>query len=356
MRRNRYGGYRGRSSAGNWLRRIAIVLGVLVVLAGGGLLAGQRYIIYTDNGLRLDLPFSWQNPSEDELNDITVVVEPEEPAQSQPEEPPVEQTELPLRAIVLGMDHLLQGTALEQIQAAGANAVVLDMKQDNGRLGYASSNGLAAEIGANSAAEAVNQAIQTLAQEDIRLIARVSCFRDHRLAERKDYAIETNPGRRWCDLDGVRWSNPAKPAVREYLVGIMKELAALGFDEILLDHWGYPSRKEGHLEYIKKGEFYDPEQVETVIAGVLDQLQTALEGSQTKLSLYCRDGVLQGFPDKTGRTLEQLKGISGRVWLENPQAAAQFLQQAGVEHPQVKIVSDFIQEDTEHQAVLHTER
>ena len=50
------GGYRGRRTVTDILKLIAIVLGVLVVLAVAGLLYLQRYVVYTDEGVKLELP------------------------------------------------------------------------------------------------------------------------------------------------------------------------------------------------------------------------------------------------------------------------------------------------------------
>ena len=52
-----YGGYRGRRTLTDILRIIAIVLAVAVALVLGGLMLAQDYLVYTDEGLRLDLPF-----------------------------------------------------------------------------------------------------------------------------------------------------------------------------------------------------------------------------------------------------------------------------------------------------------
>ena len=357
MRRKRYNGYRGRAGAERWLRVIALVLFLLVLLAVGAVIAGQQYIVYTDRGLRVELPFLQRDKGEEQedLGEITVLVEPEKSEPEQPDEMPTEQTELPLRAVKVDVETLLEGTALEQVKAAGGNALVLDMKDDWGQLGFVSESAAAVQAGANFSAEEINQAIRTLSQEEIVLIARVSCFRDHKLADSLTYAIETNPGRRWQDLSGVRWSNPAKPAVRGYLVGLVRELAELGFDEILLENWGYPTQEDGRLEYIKKGEYYSPDQMETVVAGFLGQVQEALEGSDTKLSLYCKDSVIRSLPNRSGQKLEQVSGISGRIWTEKTEDTVQLLTQAGVEQPVVELVPDFVQDTTAHQAVLNTE-
>lgn len=61
---NRFGGYRGRRTSTDILKTIAVVLAVLVVLMLAVLFWGQRYLIYTDDGPRLDLPFFQQEDRE----------------------------------------------------------------------------------------------------------------------------------------------------------------------------------------------------------------------------------------------------------------------------------------------------
>lgn len=55
--RGRYNGYRGKSSAQDAARRLLVAVVVLLLLAAAGLVLAQRYIIYTDSGIRLELPF-----------------------------------------------------------------------------------------------------------------------------------------------------------------------------------------------------------------------------------------------------------------------------------------------------------
>ena len=57
MERGRYNGYRGRLGVREILKIAAVVLAVLAVLTAGVLMYAQRYIIYTDDGVRLELPF-----------------------------------------------------------------------------------------------------------------------------------------------------------------------------------------------------------------------------------------------------------------------------------------------------------
>ena len=56
-RRVYYGArYKGRSTANEKLKLVAAVLLVLVLLVGLGMWLGQRFFVYTDDGLRLNLP------------------------------------------------------------------------------------------------------------------------------------------------------------------------------------------------------------------------------------------------------------------------------------------------------------
>lgn len=50
------GGYRGRRTITDILRFIAIALAVAVVLVVAGAFYFQKYLVYTDDGVRLDLP------------------------------------------------------------------------------------------------------------------------------------------------------------------------------------------------------------------------------------------------------------------------------------------------------------
>jgi hypothetical protein len=50
------GGYRGRRTVTDVLKMIAIILVVLVVLAVAGVVYLQRYMVYTDEGVKLELP------------------------------------------------------------------------------------------------------------------------------------------------------------------------------------------------------------------------------------------------------------------------------------------------------------
>lgn len=63
MARRRYSGYRGRPRLKDALRLVLTLLILLLILLSAGLMFGQRYIVYTDDGIRLELPFFRRDPT-----------------------------------------------------------------------------------------------------------------------------------------------------------------------------------------------------------------------------------------------------------------------------------------------------
>lgn len=81
MGRGRYNGYRGRLGLRDVLKITVVLLAVLGVLAAAALMFAQRYIIYTDEGVRLELPFFSRESSPPA--DISVEVDVVQPKSSE---------------------------------------------------------------------------------------------------------------------------------------------------------------------------------------------------------------------------------------------------------------------------------
>ena len=131
------GGYRGRRTVTDILKLIAIILGVLVVLAVAGVIYLQRYVVYTDEGTKLELPPFLQmlrgergvQPPEGSASlpspgDLSIDIQ---PAGSQSEPQPSEQ-EKPGFAMQLPVDDVINGTAADKLAEAGADALILEVK------------------------------------------------------------------------------------------------------------------------------------------------------------------------------------------------------------------------------------
>ena len=80
MERGHYDGYRGRSVTQTVLSVIVCILAVLVILSGALLLFGQRYLYYTADGVRLDVPFlTRQSEQAPDVDQVVVEILPPAP-------------------------------------------------------------------------------------------------------------------------------------------------------------------------------------------------------------------------------------------------------------------------------------
>lgn len=313
--RNRYGygSYRGRGGAQAFLKGLAIVLAVVLVLLIAGYFFLQQFAVVTDSGIRYDIPFlRGKTPVSTPSPPLVVETPPVVTVSPTPEPEPVEE---PLHAVGLPRTALYDGTAQAQVEAAGGNAALFDMKADDGTLGYLSELQLAKDLRASDSNPAINAAIQTLTGSELYTVARVSCFKDNTAPyQDNSLAIKTNSGYNWRGPDDLRWTSPANETVRTYLADICVELARLGFDEIVLDNAGYPT--QGHLDYIKSGPAYDKAQLSTVVDGFYRQVKEALAPyPEVKLSIRTTETALGGSDLLSGQTTANLAASAGRIWV-----------------------------------------
>ena len=284
MSSNRPGGYSGRNGSGV-LKVVIAVLAVILLLSVAAFFGIKSYMVYSDDGsVHLDLPFFSKQTPAPTAPPVLQTVKPTATPAPTPAPDPNARPETMI-AVSLPLTALSDGTAAAQVKAAGGTVALFDMKQDTGELGWSSGQALAVGSGVSVKDAAVNGAMKAAAEQDTEYrIARISCFRDHMMTGvNRALAVQANNGSRWNDSDSMRWANPADPAVRAYLAALCVELAELGFDEILLDHAGYPIR--GKLQYIQKDENYDPDTFETVISEFYLEIARALEGTDIRVSV-----------------------------------------------------------------------
>ena len=127
---------------------------------------------------------------------------------------------------------------LKNIQETEVNAVVIDVKDDNGRVTFAMDTPLVQEIEACQIyIEDIDTLMTRLKEMGIYTIARVVAFRDPYLAEKKtEWSLHDANGTVHRDESGLAWVNPYKREVWDYLVEIGKEAGRVGFDEIQFDY------------------------------------------------------------------------------------------------------------------------
>ena len=313
MRRSHrgYSGYRGRRTSTDVLRIVAVALGALVVLAAAALFYVQNYLVYTDDGVRVDLPFGLFR-EEDSLPDpgnVSVVerTQGDEASRDAPREPEAE----PLAVLEVPLSAVLDGTAGRELEQAGANALAVELKDGSGRLAWRSEQPLAELAGVNGD-EAVNRALEALEADGVAVIARLTCFRDD-AAPYYDTAVALRSGQgNWRDELGLRRMSPASPEARDYLAGLCGELAALGVDEIVLEQAAFPAA--GELSLIHRDGNYDPDQFAGQMEAFLGQVSEALSPYGAALSLRL-EGEELSRPEDSGLTAALAGRFAARVWV-----------------------------------------
>lgn len=242
------------------------------------------------------------------------------PAASTPASAPAEDLSLPeendpFQGVFLSLDQLADAQTL----ADGYDGVILPMKTADGALGYVSALPLAADTGASSGDPDRNEVLRALNDTPgLYTVAQVSCLRDSALVrEEPGLSLHRVSGSPWLDESRQGWLDPAQPQVQSYLIGLCRELAQLGFDEILLTDCGFPT--QGDLDSLRAVE-----EKEETLETFCRQLQGALADTPVTLSVMGqRDSVTA---DPVSGQTTALLATFGRVWTqaEDQEALAAF--------------------------------
>lgn len=232
------------------------------------------------------------------------------PAASTPASAPAEDLSLPeendpFQGVFLSLDQLADAQTL----ADGYDGVILPMKTADGALGYVSALPLAADAGASSGDPDRNEVLRALNDTPgLYTVAQVSCLRDSALVrEEPGLSLHRVSGSPWLDESRQGWLDPAQPQVQSYLIGLCRELAQLGFDEILLTDCGFPT--QGDLDSLRAVE-----EKEETLETFCRQLQGALADTPVTLSVMGqRDSVTA---DPVSGQTTALLATFGRVWTQ----------------------------------------
>ena len=300
MTRSRgYHSYRGRTP--KWKVVLAIVL-VLVILGAVGFMVLQEHIVYDGTGTpHLRLP-------QQETEDTGTPPEEEEPVEVVIQEP---EGPREIHAFSLPAQALTQQTveaALAQPQAE-CNAVAVTLKDSAGLVYFDAAGAVSGTVRTEADTTAALEALT--GQEDLYTVARISCFHDPKAAnaEVESMGLKNTGGYIFYDGNNSQWLDPAKPEARQYLTGIIREAAALGFDEILLTDVSYPT--EGKLDKIAYGEVDRQAQLGAFLA----EVRLALEGYDVTLSVELPEtAVLNGAEETSGASLAQFAPHVDRLY------------------------------------------
>ena len=158
--------------------------------------------------------------------------------ESQPERTPVRVKGIYLGANAAGVSDFMD-KVIKRIDETELNAVVIDVKDDYGRITYAMDGvPLVNDLGAVEVKIGdMAGLIKKLKQHGIYCIARVVALKDPFIAEQKpEWALHLADGSVFRDNKGDAWVDPYQKAYWDYLVDVSKAAGGIGFDEIQFDY------------------------------------------------------------------------------------------------------------------------
>ncbi len=194
---------------------------------------------------------------------------------------------IPLRGIYLPGATCASSTVFDRVDrfiAVGGNGVVLDGKDIDGGVTFASHQPLAS-WGAdrrNPIISRLPELIRRFHARRLYVAVRIACFLDGELGRRRpDLALRDTTQAVWTEKDLV-WVDPAAEEVREYNIGLAVELARAGVDEIQFDYVrfptnGWPGGSAGDHEVAAAYR-------RAVISGFLREARLALQAYPVKIA------------------------------------------------------------------------
>jgi hypothetical protein len=131
----------------------------------------------------------------------------------------------------------------DMVSHSHLNAVVIDIKDSTGKVGYDSKVPMVAQTGAyEKRIRDLDAILKQCRDKKLYTIARIAVFQDPNLAKaRPDLAVGSGGKQIWRDRKGLAWVDPASKVVWEYNLAIAKEAAARGFDEVQFDYVRFPT-------------------------------------------------------------------------------------------------------------------
>lgn len=147
------------------------------------------------------------------------------------------------------MDELI--TLVEETEL---NAIVMDIKNDEGRVVYDMQVQQVQDIGACIRyVRDMEGLIRKCKDKNIYMIARIVAFKDPYLeGVNPQWCIHNADGSIFRDKDGLAWLNPYNREVWDYLLSIAEEALHMGFDEIQFDYLRFST--DSGMDRVELGE------------------------------------------------------------------------------------------------------
>lgn len=163
---------------------------------------------------------------------------------AKPTRTPVQVKGIYISSYVAGTPSMVDNL-LAELDRTEANALVIDLKDDFGRVACKMDSPMIEEIGSvKTYIPDIEGLMQKLDDHGVYAIARIPAFRDAWLGEaRPEWCIQKADGTVFQDRDGNAWVNPYKRETWDYLAEIAIQAKRLGFEEVQFDYVRFCTEK-----------------------------------------------------------------------------------------------------------------
>ena len=239
----------------------------------------------------------------------------------------------PLRAIFVKADDMYP----EKIEEYAArlnvgNALVLEMKPRSGALKWDSKtwSATAFSLAGDPLSGEMQAILARLKQGEeggkapVYLVAQISICRDELYGSRSTtVTLRNDAGFNYMDEDGL-WLDAYSLELRNYTVGLVKELYGMGFDEVVLADVAHPVLPEGTtVQYCRR--MSTPASATNAVCGFALSVADELKDREGKLSIYVdSQTALVGHDSENGQDGMLFFKLFDRVYFETDRYAYNF--------------------------------
>jgi hypothetical protein len=138
----------------------------------------------------------------------------------------------------------LRAKIIKLIEETELNSIVIDIKDDTGRVSFEVEDEYLNEIGTPEIRiPDIKELIKELNEKNIYVIGRISVFQDpHLIKKRPELAVKrASDGANWGDRKGIGWLDAGGRETWDYVLSIAQEAYNVGFDELNFDYIRFPS-------------------------------------------------------------------------------------------------------------------
>lgn len=198
--------------------------------------------------------------------------------------------------------------------------VMIELKGDYGTFYY--STGISgAALSASVPISSVDELIQELRLRGFYTIAKVSAFRDYDFGNKNvtcGLYMKSRAGL-WLDPDGYFWLNPTSPSTIAWITSIVKELKAMGFNEVVLSNFRFPAQTD---KYIFDGDME---------AAIQEATKTLMSNCASDNFVLSFGVVTPSFNLPEGHTRMYFESIGAKE-------VSQIMSQIKVDNPEARVV------------------